>query len=170
MTRCSPTAVRGNWAGRPRSVRRAEQPPADGPADARREAAAPGPHAGAEAEPVDIRRLLLVPETQNPKAIALFLGAALRMADSTGHRTHLVRGFIDLLAALRSRHGRVVLGLQLSLADTHARRPARRPEPRARCSSPPRCWMPSRPPATTGASPWRPVRRTTSPRLVLDRR
>src|SRR6478609_8630413 len=54
--------------------------------------------------PIDIRRLLLIPETQNPKAIALFLGAALRMADlAPATRNDLVRGFIDLLAALRSK-------------------------------------------------------------------
>ena len=53
--------------------------------------------------PIDIRRLLLIPETQNPKAIALFLGAALRMSDlAPASRNDLVRGFVDLLAALRS--------------------------------------------------------------------
>ena len=86
------------------SVRRAEQPPADGRADADARLPRLVLTQALKRSPIDIRRLLLVPETQNPKAIALFLGAALRMAEiPPATRNDLVRGFIDLLAALRSK-------------------------------------------------------------------
>jgi hypothetical protein len=54
--------------------------------------------------PVNIRRLMLIPKTQNPKAIALFLSAFLKltkmeMSDQEG----LVEGMIERLIALRSR-------------------------------------------------------------------
>jgi hypothetical protein len=53
--------------------------------------------------PVNIRGLLFVPETQNPKAMALFLGASLRMADlKPSIRNTLVQGFVDRLVAMRS--------------------------------------------------------------------
>jgi hypothetical protein len=54
--------------------------------------------------PIDIRPLLLVPRTQNPKALALFLASLLKLAklgllDDEG----LVAAMTDKLAALRSR-------------------------------------------------------------------
>src|SRR5712692_8252610 len=55
--------------------------------------------------PINIRRLLLVPKTQNPKAIALFLMAFLKlsrtgMADQEG----FIPLMIDRLVALRSQN------------------------------------------------------------------
>jgi glycosyltransferase involved in cell wall biosynthesis len=57
--------------------------------------------------PVNVRRLALIPKTQNPKAMALFLAALLRMGRS-GHagQDDLVRVMIDRLTALRSRDDR----------------------------------------------------------------
>src|SRR6188508_197314 len=53
--------------------------------------------------PVDLRRLMMIPPTQNPKALALFLGAALRLRSVEGaHTDTLVDGLIERLIALRS--------------------------------------------------------------------
>jgi hypothetical protein len=53
--------------------------------------------------PVDIRRLLLVPKTQNPKAIALFLSAFVKLSriGLVDHQS-LIALMIDRLIALRS--------------------------------------------------------------------
>src|SRR5713101_162067 len=54
--------------------------------------------------PINIRRLLLVPKTQNPKAIALFLSAFLNLS-RIGAATagDLVQMIIERLIALRSQ-------------------------------------------------------------------
>ena len=53
--------------------------------------------------PVNVRRFALVPSTQNPKAIALFLGAFLRLSKLGGKEPHDRAGeMIDRLVALRS--------------------------------------------------------------------
>jgi hypothetical protein len=55
--------------------------------------------------PIDLRRLLLVPRTQNPKALALFLAAVLKLHRSGAiDGSQLVRSLIDRLIALRSPH------------------------------------------------------------------
>ncbi|MGH7782226.1 MAG: hypothetical protein ACREO5_00045 [Candidatus Binatia bacterium] len=53
--------------------------------------------------PIDVRRLLLIPKTQNPKAIALFLSAFLKLS-SCGYlrEAELVESMIERLIALRS--------------------------------------------------------------------
>jgi len=53
--------------------------------------------------PVNIRPLLLIPKTQNPKAMALFLSAFLKLSDLNlvDHQT-LIRLMIDQLISLRS--------------------------------------------------------------------
>jgi hypothetical protein len=57
--------------------------------------------------PINIRRLLLVPKTQNPKALALFLSAFVKLA-KTGmdNQDDLIRLMIDRLIALRSEDAR----------------------------------------------------------------
>lgn len=53
--------------------------------------------------PINIRRLALLPPTQNPKAIALFLSALLKLQDAGfGNQEDLIRYMIDRLVALRS--------------------------------------------------------------------
>src|SRR5882724_10281898 len=53
--------------------------------------------------PVNIRGILGVPKTQNPKAIALFLSALLKLPKSRlSDRESLIRLMIDRLIALRS--------------------------------------------------------------------
>jgi hypothetical protein len=53
--------------------------------------------------PVNIRGILLIPKTQNPKGIALFLSAFLKLSVSDlPNREELVRLMIDRLIALRS--------------------------------------------------------------------
>ncbi len=57
--------------------------------------------------PINIRHLALVPKTQNPKAISLFLRALRQLPDSMmvageGSRKDLIRYMIDRLVALRS--------------------------------------------------------------------
>ena len=53
--------------------------------------------------PVDFRPLLVVPKTQNPKAIGLFLSAILKLSSiGIAHQEGLVEGMIDRLVALRS--------------------------------------------------------------------
>jgi hypothetical protein len=52
--------------------------------------------------PIDIRRLALIPPTQNPKAIALFLAALVKMERGGFPQRDLVGFMIDRLAALRS--------------------------------------------------------------------
>ena len=61
--------------------------------------------------PINIRSMALVPKTQNPKALALFLRALLKLPDSVidrnedgreSSRKDLVRYIIDRLTALRS--------------------------------------------------------------------
>ena len=54
--------------------------------------------------PVDVRRLLLIPRTQNPKAMALFLAAALRLRHVEASNVEgLDELMIERLIALRSR-------------------------------------------------------------------
>src|SRR6266851_5098750 len=54
--------------------------------------------------PINIRRPLLIPKTQNPKAIALFLRAALKLSKLGAlSQEELVRLMTDRLIALRSR-------------------------------------------------------------------
>ena len=53
--------------------------------------------------PVNIRSLLFVPRTKNPKGIALFLAAALKLARiGLLREPHLIEHFVDTLVALRS--------------------------------------------------------------------
>jgi N-acylglucosamine 2-epimerase (GlcNAc 2-epimerase) len=52
--------------------------------------------------PVNIRRLALVPKTQNPKAVALFLRALLKLSGTIVDGEDLVRYMIERLVALRS--------------------------------------------------------------------
>src|SRR6266478_5576680 len=54
--------------------------------------------------PINIRRLMLIPRTQNPKAIALFLSALLKLSKiGVANYESLVSLMIDRLIALRSR-------------------------------------------------------------------
>jgi hypothetical protein len=54
--------------------------------------------------PINIRRLMLIPKTQNPKAIALFLSAFLKLSKiELADRDSLIELMIDRLIALRSR-------------------------------------------------------------------
>jgi hypothetical protein len=53
--------------------------------------------------PINFRRLALVPKTQNPKAIALFVSALLKLPDTVVNRREvLIRYMLDRLVALRS--------------------------------------------------------------------
>jgi hypothetical protein len=53
--------------------------------------------------PINVRILLLVPRTQNPKAMALFLSALLKFPNTVvDRREDLIRYMIDRLVALRS--------------------------------------------------------------------
>jgi hypothetical protein len=53
--------------------------------------------------PINVRSLALVPKTQNPKAMALFLSALLRLPNTVvDDREELIRYMIDRLVALRS--------------------------------------------------------------------
>jgi hypothetical protein len=53
--------------------------------------------------PINVRRLALVPKTQNPKAMALFLSALLKLSNAVvDSREDLIRYMIDRLAGLRS--------------------------------------------------------------------
>jgi hypothetical protein len=53
--------------------------------------------------PINVRRLALIPKTQNPKALALFLSSFLQLSDvDLGDRNELIRSMIERLAALRS--------------------------------------------------------------------
>ena len=53
--------------------------------------------------PINVRSLALVPKTQNPKAMALFLSALLKLPNTVvDSREDLIRYMIDRLAALRS--------------------------------------------------------------------
>ena len=53
--------------------------------------------------PINVRRLALVPKTQNPKALALFLSALLKLPNTVvENREDLIRYMIDRLAVLRS--------------------------------------------------------------------
>jgi len=55
--------------------------------------------------PVNVRRLLLIPKTQNPKAIALFLSAFLKLPKSGAARQEsLIQLMIDGLIALRAQN------------------------------------------------------------------
>src|SRR5438094_10592911 len=54
--------------------------------------------------PINIRRLLLIPKTQNPKAIALFLSAFLKLSRiGVGKAEEFVELMIERLIALRSQ-------------------------------------------------------------------
>ena len=54
--------------------------------------------------PINVRSLMLIPKTQNPKAIALFLTGFLKLSSlGAPSREELVRLMIDRLIALRSR-------------------------------------------------------------------
>ncbi|HUO25029.1 MAG TPA: hypothetical protein VMU61_05135 [Candidatus Aquilonibacter sp.] len=53
--------------------------------------------------PINVRRVALVPKTQNPKALALFLSAFLQFSESDlPDREELIRFMVDRLFALRS--------------------------------------------------------------------
>ena len=53
--------------------------------------------------PVNLRRLMLVPKTQNPKALGLFLAALVRLPEGEpADRDRLIEHLIDRLVALRS--------------------------------------------------------------------
>ncbi len=53
--------------------------------------------------PINVRRLLQIPKTQNPKAIAVFLSALLKAPElSTGSTEDLIGSLMDRLVALRS--------------------------------------------------------------------
>ncbi len=53
--------------------------------------------------PVNLRRLMLVPKTQNPKALGLFLAAMVRLPEGEpADRDGLIEHLIDRLVALRS--------------------------------------------------------------------
>jgi hypothetical protein len=53
--------------------------------------------------PIDVRRLALIPRTQNPKALALFVGALLRLpAEAVPERTALIAALVQRLVDLRS--------------------------------------------------------------------
>ena len=53
--------------------------------------------------PINIRRVMIVPKTQNPKAIALFLSAFVRLAGSrVADQQDLVESMVERLIALRS--------------------------------------------------------------------
>ncbi len=53
--------------------------------------------------PINVRGLMLVPKTQNPKAMALFLSASLKLAKvGVGDTEKIIPLFIDRLRALRS--------------------------------------------------------------------
>jgi len=69
--------------------------------------------------PVNLRPLLLVPREQNPKAIALFLMAFLKLSRfGLLDRENLVGLMIERLIALRfTKHSLLVLGLQFPMAD-----------------------------------------------------
>jgi len=54
--------------------------------------------------PINIRRFLRIPKTQNPKAIALFLSAFLKLSRTGGvNAGELVESMIERLIALRSQ-------------------------------------------------------------------
>src|SRR5258707_86841 len=54
--------------------------------------------------PINIRRLMLIPKTQNPKAIALFLSALLKLSKiGVSNYESLVSLMIDRVIALRSQ-------------------------------------------------------------------
>ena len=77
--------------------------------------------------PINIRSLALVPKTQNPKAISLFLSGLLNLSKiETNNREDLVEQMIERLIALRSpSRSLLVLGIQLSVADAHRVSPRR---------------------------------------------
>jgi hypothetical protein len=53
--------------------------------------------------PLNVRRLVLIPKTQNPKAIALFLASLLKLSDTVvNDREDLIAYMIERLVALRS--------------------------------------------------------------------
>ena len=52
--------------------------------------------------PVNVRSLMLVPKTQNPKAIALFLSGILKAPEIASDSEDLIRYFTERLVALRS--------------------------------------------------------------------
>lgn len=52
--------------------------------------------------PVNLRSLALIPKTQNPKALGLFLSAFLRLANDLADRDALIRTMLERLAALRA--------------------------------------------------------------------
>ena len=53
--------------------------------------------------PMDLRRLMLIPKTQNPKALALFLSACVKLSPRPAHRQErVVAELIERLTMLRS--------------------------------------------------------------------
>jgi hypothetical protein len=55
--------------------------------------------------PINVRPLLLIPRTQNPKALALFLAAVLKYPSvAEGHASEIAGHLIDRLIALRSEN------------------------------------------------------------------
>jgi hypothetical protein len=56
--------------------------------------------------PVNVRRPMLIPKTQNPKTLALFLSALRKLSkDDVPDRDELISLMIERLIALRSQHG-----------------------------------------------------------------
>jgi hypothetical protein len=55
--------------------------------------------------PIDLRRLMLIPRTHNPKALALFLSCALRLRHVSGFSVEgLAESMIERIAALRAKN------------------------------------------------------------------
>lgn len=53
--------------------------------------------------PINLRRMLLIPKTQNPKALAVFLTAFMKLADGgTGNQDERMRQMVDGLVKLRT--------------------------------------------------------------------
>jgi hypothetical protein len=58
---------------------------------------------GLKRSPIDVRRFLGIPKTQNPKALGLFLSAFVKLSETdVPERDQLIRLMIDRLQALRS--------------------------------------------------------------------
>jgi len=80
-----------------------EQRPIQGIALPGLNVAPPRAHQALKRSPINIRRLALVPKTQNPKAIALILSALLKLPSTVVYdREDLIPYMIDRLVTLRS--------------------------------------------------------------------
>ena len=58
--------------------------------------------------PIDVRKPLLIPKTQNPKALALFLSASIKLADLGLQGKKVIVDLIDKIEALRSPNERYI--------------------------------------------------------------